>query len=94
MTTTYAPSTHTLHERLLSTTERADLAKKMRVSNAIAFALVALAVFTIVAVINPIIAVLVALPLIALTGYAQYRGQDEKIARELDRIELEIAKLD
>lgn len=92
MTTTLAPAV--LEENLLTTTERAEIAKKIRTSNVIAFALVSLAVFTLVAVINPLLAVTVALPLIAVVGYAQYRGQDEKIARELDRIELEIATID
>ena len=92
MTTTLAPAV--LEENLLTTTERAEIAKKIRTSNVIAFALVSLAVFTLVAVINPLLAVTVALPLIAVVGYAQYRGQDEQTARELDRIELEIATID
>lgn len=92
MTTTLTPAV--LEENLLTTTERAEIAKKIRTSNVIAFALVSLAVFTLVAVINPLLAVTVALPLIAVVGYAQYRGQDEQIARELDRIELEIATID
>lgn len=98
MTTTYASTAYATRiaagEGHLSTTQRLTIAKKLRTSSLVAFALVSLTVLTVVSIVSLPAAALVGLPLVALSGVAQYRGQDEWVLRELDRIEMEIAAID
>lgn len=74
--------------------QRDKMARNMKVQNMAFFAVMALIVVGIAAIVHPPIAFAVVAPVMALTGFAFFKTEDARIAREIEEIEIAINELD